>query len=194
MVAGVHTPSLQQSSRVNKLEPDARGIQVATDYFQTAGIRVLAVLPQYWFRSKPRPGDSNQFNNASMETPQMEVLHELKAQGFIVASPPADDDNAYALTTARREERRSLKRRGEGPGFVLSNDMFRDAQKRDTTGTLAPWLNEGRNDTIGPGRISYAFGDMGTMNDHGERILDFLPNPRHPLVIWMEGMNHHHYQ
>ena len=99
-----------------------------------------------------------------------------------------DDDDAYALTIARREEMRSLsKRNGEGPGFVLSNDLFRDAQARDSSGSLLQWLKQGRNETVGPGRISYTFGDMGTMNDRGERILDFIPNPRHPLVIWMEG-------
>ena len=168
-------------------EPDARGIQVALDYFQLAGLRVLVVLPQYWFRSKPRPGDSQW--NEKMDSPQREVLNALQGKGLIVASPPADDDDAYALTIARREESRSLRRNGEGPGFVLSNDMFRDAQARDTTEALKHWLNHGRNEAIGPGRISYSWADMGTMNDHGERILDFVPNPRHPLIIWIEGMS-----
>jgi hypothetical protein len=40
---------------------------------------------------------------------------------------------------------------------------------------------------VGAGRISYTFGDVGTMNDRGEHILDFIPNPRHPLVLWMEA-------
>lgn len=169
-----------------KPEPDSTGIRVVVDYFEAAGVRTLVVLPQYWFRSKPKPGDLQW--NAKMETPQLEVLNGLKEKGLIVSSPPTDDDDAYALTISRREETRSLRRKGEGPGFVLSNDMFRDAQARDTTGALKHWLTKGRNDTIGPGRISYSFADMGTMNDHGERILDFVPNPRHPLVIWMEGM------
>jgi hypothetical protein len=123
-----------------------------------------------------------------METTHLETLNDLQAQGLIVASPPADDDDAYVLTIARREESRSLRRNnGEGPGFVLSNDMFRDAQKRDGSGALQDWLNNGRNETIGSGRISFTFCDMGTMNDHGERILDFVPNPRHPLVGWVDA-------
>ena len=117
----------------------------------------------------------------------MEALEALHSAGLLVGSPPADDDDAYALTIARREEGRSRRRNGEGPGFVVSNDMFRDAQKRDVSGNLQTWLNEGRNETIGPGRISYAFCDMGTLNDNGERILDFVPNPRHPLVVWSES-------
>lgn len=167
-------------------DPDATGIQVAVDYFQSAGIRVLVVLPLYWFGSRSHYG-STQWN--VKQGPQHEVLTALQAKGLIVASPPADDDDAYALTIARREESRSLQRHGEGPGFVLSNDMFRDAQERDMTNALRHWLTNGRNATTGPGRISYSFADMGTMNDHGERILDFVPNPRHPLIIWIEGMN-----
>ena len=115
----------------------------------------------------------------------------MNDKGFIVQSPPTDDDDAYALTIAKREDIRAVStRNGEGPGFVLSNDMFRDAQARDVSGLLQQWLNEGRELT-GPGRISYTFCDMGTIDDHGDRILDFVPNPRHPLVIWVEGLHHH---
>jgi Zc3h12a-like Ribonuclease NYN domain len=162
-------------------EPNPIGIDVAVQYFCAVGIRVLVVLPQYWFRSK------GGWNTVRAEHEQ--VLNSLQERGFIVASPPADDDDAYALTIARREEARSLRRiHREGPGFVLSNDMFRDAQARDTTQALRHWLNTGRDPNIGPGRISYSFADMGTINDHGERLLDFIPNPRHPLVIWIENM------
>jgi hypothetical protein len=162
-----------------KLEPDARGIQIATEFFIQSGVRVLVVLPQYWFRS-----NNNNDNN------KLEILGALKTKGLIVASPPTDDDDAYALTIAQREENRSLKepRNGDGPGFVLSNDLFRDAQQRDPSGgRLKNWLTDGRNTNVGPGRISYTFGDMGTMNDRGERVLDFVPNPRHPLIVWMES-------
>jgi len=189
-LAAMNATFSEKSRRKGKAEPDARGIQVATDYFLSVGVRVLVVLPQYWMRKKPRPGDTSS-QNAMMETNQMDILKGLNDKGLIVASPPADDDDAYALTIAKREEVRAVRQRnGEGPGFVLSNDMFRDAQARDPTGVLKEWLKEGRNETIGPGRISYAFCDMGTMDDHGDRILDFVPNPRHPFVIYVEGLHH----
>ena len=167
-------------------EPEPMGIDVAVRYFAAAGLRVLVVLPQFWFRSKGGGGGWN----PTVRAEHQHVLNVLQEQGLMVASPPADDDDAYALTIARREEARSLRRlpQGEGPGFIVSNDMFRDAQARDSTGALSRWLNKGRAPTIGPGRISFSFADMGTMNDHGERILDFVPNPRHPLVIWIENM------
>eukprot|EP00980_Cylindrotheca_fusiformis_P012014 scaffold2844_cov123-Cylindrotheca_fusiformis.AAC.7 len=180
-----------RKQRNGKSDPDARGILVAADYFLSVGVRVLIVLPQYWLRKKPRPGDSSSHQNAMMETAQHDILKNLDDRGLIVSSPPADDDDAYALTIAKREETRALRQRnGEGPGFVLSNDMFRDAQARDSTGILEQWLNNGRNETIGPGRISFAFCDMGTMDYHGDRILDFVPNPRHPFVIFVEGLHH----
>lgn len=185
VMAGKNNSSLEAASSRNKLEPDVRGIQIATQFFLDAGVRALVVLPQYWFREN----DKNRSANSIKEN--LEILGDLKAKGLIVASPPTDDDDAYALTISRREEMRSRRppRNGEGPGFVLSNDLFRDAQERDAPngGTLKEWLTKGRNADIGPGRISYTFGDMGTMNDRGERVLDFIPNPRHPLVIWMES-------
>ena len=187
VMAGNNNSSLEAASSASsksKLEPDARGIQIATDFFLEAGVRALVVLPQYWFRG------NRSANTATTLISQSEILSGLKAKGLVVASPPTDDDDAYALTISRREEIRSCKppRNGEGPGFVLSNDMFRDAQERDSpNGTLKEWLTKGRNADIGPGRISYTFGDMGSMNDRGERVLDFVPNPRHPLVVWMEN-------
>ena len=189
VMEGMASSLQQQSSHSSKPEPDPVGIKVATDYFQQSGLRVLVVLPQYWLTKKPRQGDH--ISSSLMITPQLEVLQELKSLGLIVSSPPTDDDDAYALTISRREESRSLQRQqGLGPGFVLSNDMFRDAQQRDST--LKDWLNKGRNSDIGPGRISYTFCDMGTMNDHGERILDFIPNPRHPLIVYTESILHSH--
>jgi len=184
-MAGKNNSSLEAAS--SKVEPDVRGIQIATDFFLQAGIRALVVLPQYWFRGN---NNNRSTTTSTTFTPQLEILSDLKAKGLIVASPPTDDDDAYALTISRREESRSRKppRNGEGPGFVLSNDLFRDAQERDSqNGTLKEWLTKGRNADVGPGRISYTFGDMGSMNDRGESVLDFLPNPRHSLIVWMES-------
>lgn len=191
VMSGKNDSSLEAASSMNsknKVEPDVRGIQIATEFFLESGIRALVVLPQYWFRGN---NNNNRSSTTTMTlTPQLEILSDLKAKGLVVASPPTDDDDAYALTISRREETRSRKpsRNGEGPGFVLSNDLFRDAQERDSpNGTLKEWLTKGRNSNVGPGRISYTFGDMGSMNDRGERVLDFVPNPRHPLVVWMES-------
>lgn len=122
--------------------------------------------------------------NAMMITPQLEVLKDLKARGLLVAAPPRDDDDAYALTIARREDARSHNRGGGGGGFVLSCDLFRDAVNRDITGELREWLTTGSGN--GPGRISFAFCDMGSTDDYGDKMMDFVANPRHPLVAWIE--------
>ena len=91
----------------------------------------------------------------------------------------------------------------EGGGFVLSNDQFRDAQSRDRTSSaptgLGEWL-EGKKEKKGvsrlqdrinniPGRISYSFGDVGSINQYGDKELDLIPNPRHPLVEEIEQGN-----
>lgn len=165
--------SLQASQ--SKPEPDVTGIVVACHYFLSAGIRVLAVVPSTWTHREPHQS----------------VLEKLNSQGLLVPAPPKDDDDAYAITIARREDARAQKR-GDGPGYVLSNDMFRDAIARETAGGntyLKGWLTEGHErpqGKTGPGRISFAFCDTGSMDDHGDRVLDILPNPRHPLVQFVE--------
>jgi len=113
-----------------------------------------------------------------MLTQQMDVLQELKEQGLLVAAPPRDDDDAYALTIGSREAHRARERE-EGGGYVLSNDMFRDAMGRDER--LSTWLKDEN------GRVSFAFCDMGSTDTYGDRELDFIPNPRHPLVAEIES-------
>ena len=163
------------------IEPDARGIQIAANYFLSVDVRVLVVIPAPWFKKKPRDGDAAQ-GNALMMTPQLEVLRDLKSRGLLVAAPPRDDDDAYALTIALREDART--RNLGGGGFVLSCDMFRDAINQDATGNLREWLTKGSGS--GPGRISFAFCDMGSTDDYGDRQMDFVPNPRHPLISRIE--------
>lgn len=189
------TSSLSYYKKQPQIEPNVHGIQVAVSYFQSAGCRVLVVLPTWWLRLKPRGGDAFD-SNAKTQTPQLEILQELKAQGVLVTSPPKDDDDAYALTIARREDaraRHASQQYQQGPsGFVLSNDMFRDAMARDTTGQLATWLTQGA--IVGgvsyPGRISYAFCDMGSMDGYGDPELDVVPNPKHPIVMQIEAAIH----
>jgi len=165
-----------------KLEPDARGINVAAQYFLNAGCRVQVVIPTGWLRAKPRIGDTNR-NDALMETPQVETLRELKERNLLCTAPPGDDDDAYALAIARREDSRARRRGGGGGGgFVLSNDFFRDAISRDVANGegigLRKWLESQR--------ISYSFLNMNSANAFGDHELDFMPNPRHLLVMRTE--------
>jgi hypothetical protein len=75
-----------------------------------------------------------------------------------------------------------------GGAFILSNDLFRDAQKRDTSGDFAQWL--GGDDDMGlTKRLSYSFAELGSINKYGDLQLDFIPNPRHPLVAMIERLN-----
>jgi hypothetical protein len=192
------------SSNNNKLQPDARGIQVACEYFQSAGMRVLVVIPQSWFRNSTNPQSSS--------TTLLDGLYELQqSQGpNLVAAPPTDDDDAYVLMIAQRENLQRHPRPNhhhhqsdddhtpwDGQAFVLSNDLYRDAAARDETGHLQDWLKYGSrtshpadhrssNANDVPGRISFAFCDLGSMDDHGDKQLDFVPNPRHPLVVHIE--------
>jgi Zc3h12a-like Ribonuclease NYN domain len=150
-IAYAYDKAGQGASGLDKPEPDARGIVVACEYLLEAGIRVLAVIPSTW----------------THRDPYQRILKKLEQQGLLVSAPSQDDDDAYAITIARREDAKS-KERGHGPGYILSNDMFRDAMLRGKAqgggADLVAWLMQGstrENGPTGPGRISYTFCDTG---------------------------------
>ena len=149
-------PSL--SSQHVKREPNPKGITIAIQYFLQHSCRVQAVVPISWYRLKPRPGDYacsggykgnlNQRDDAKMITEEVEELRMLRQHGFLVACPPGDDDDAYAIALARREEERLYVQKNSMQddcmtmddeemsclpkgGYVVSNDFFHDAVRRD---------------------------------------------------------------
>jgi hypothetical protein len=169
-------------------------------------------------------GNLNHRDDAKMVTEEVEELRTLRQHGFLVPCPPGDDDDAYALALARREEERLSEQHGTTQsssheevmmvdddttlsclpmgGYVVSNDFFHDAVRRDEwqqkqhhqleeqhfqqTGAsslssrqsshrhmLKAWLKKHR--------ISYSFANVGLEVD-GHIELEFLPNPRNELV------------
>ena len=134
------------------------------------------------------------------------------------------DDDAYAIALARREEDRvndkatktaatdddddtMMEDDEDGGlipdsllgGYVLSNDFFHDAVRREEQArkdhqqfysagvssslnarksTLREWLNHNR--------ISYSFANVGQIFQ-GQVEMEFLPNPRHPLIECIEA-------
>mmetsp|Transcript_29436 Transcript_29436/g.62032 ORF Transcript_29436/g.62032 Transcript_29436/m.62032 type:complete len:411 (-) Transcript_29436:21-1253(-) len=209
-------PCQQHSQR---RQPDPRGIRLAIEYFLQHSCRVQAVVPTSWYQLKPRPADHYHLQNrsrgdsdAKMITDEVEELRSLRQQGFLVACPPGDDDDAYALALARREGDRLATHHGGSMrqlhgetmemddgmasslnqlpksvlgGYVVSNDFYSDAIRRDEKKhchyplnarplSLKSWLKEHR--------ISYSFANVGTADVDGEIRLEFLPNPRNNLI------------
>lgn len=202
------------NNRKHKRQPNPRGIRLAIDYFLQNQCRVQAVVPTSWYRLRPR--DKNE-GDAKMVTDEVEELRSLREQGFLVACPPGDDDDAYAIALARREENRQNNRPGSDDammsiddddddddtgfpaallgGYLLSNDFFHDAVRREEQSDrtehhlsslrgrksmLREWLNQHR--------ISYSFANVG-QTFHGQVELEFLPNPRHPVIECIDARN-----
>lgn len=170
-VAGAQRIGQQQQEQLPKPVPDVRGLRVVDQFFgQHCHVRF--VLTQSWL---------NHRNHSDPE--QTAILQDLQTCGKLVTAPVADDDDAYLLQICQREN--ALRRNTpHGWAYVLSNDHFRDAQQRQPR--LTRWLRDGQCGETGPGRISFAFGDLGRIDDHGDPLWDILPNPRHPLVVWIE--------
>lgn len=173
------------SQTMSQEEPNVQGLRAVAQYFAAAAgcVNLRIVLKASWLRRKPRAGDANG-TNAMMETDQLAILSE-ELKDLLIIVPPTDDDDAYAIYTARRQQRHSVRNSlASCPSYVLSNDLFRDAQERDVD--IRDWLRHGLSEETGPGRISYTFVDLGKRDSFGDPILDFLPNPRHPLIEWIE--------
>ena len=173
---------------------------------------------QYHLHNRSR-GDSD----ARMVTEEVEELRLLRQRGLLVSIPPGDDDDAYALALARREDERLLEQKHHHQqqrrqheddgmmledenmqhfllplgGYVVSNDMFHDAIRRDenklrhhelslnmrSSMSLKGWLMKKR--------ISYSFANVGTAatTTQGDIQLDFVPNPRSDLIEAIDEYN-----
>lgn len=219
-IAYNYAESLRPVRHSERRQPDPRGIRLAIEYFLKQNCRVQAVVPQSWYQLKPRPADHYHLKNrtrgdsdARMVTDEVEELRNLRQQGFLVACPPGDDDDAYVLALARREEDRLAQEREMQQdemmgvdddttqqlplpvlgGYVVSNDMFHDACRRDSSyqqhhqslsaraASLKSWLKQRR--------ISYSFANVGTTSEMDGIRLDFLPNPRNILIEAIDAHN-----
>eukprot|EP00579_Thalassiosira_antarctica_P013200 CAMPEP_0201938290 /NCGR_PEP_ID=MMETSP0903-20130614/41146_1 /ASSEMBLY_ACC=CAM_ASM_000552 /TAXON_ID=420261 /ORGANISM="Thalassiosira antarctica, Strain CCMP982" /LENGTH=429 /DNA_ID=CAMNT_0048479523 /DNA_START=97 /DNA_END=1383 /DNA_ORIENTATION=+ len=215
-IAYNYSESLNPCQQNQRRQPDPRGIRLAIEYFLKHSCRVQAVVPISWYQLKPRPTDHHHLKNrsrgdsdAKMVTEEVEELRNLRQQGFLVACPPGDDDDAYALALARREEDRLMEQQGMHQdesmgmeddtssqhlpksvlgGYVVSNDFFQDAIRRDEK-KLQRHHHHPLNmrpvslkSWLKKNRISYSFANVGTADVDGEIRLEFLPNPRNDLI------------
>ena len=195
-------------------------------------LRIMVVLPQSYIanHTKKHPALTDYDIEQSNIMNELLLLQQQQAsssstlsmvppppQFAIVTSPSHDDDDAYVLQIALRESKNNHRRRHCATttdphtmatfhqyAYILSNDMYRDAQERDTSHQLYDYLNFGYstdNDTTsssssssmptaGPGRISYTFCNMGhTYDDYGDLLYDIIPNPRHPFIQYLESQS-----
>ena len=89
--------NLHNNHHAGKPVPDVTGLRVVNQFFGGGGgCRVLVVLTQSWLRQHQDPE-------------QRAILQELQTAGQLVTAPSTDDDDAYALQIAQREN--AIRRR-----------------------------------------------------------------------------------
>ncbi|KAL7485119.1 hypothetical protein ACHAW6_010737 [Cyclotella cf. meneghiniana] len=175
------------------------------------------------FSGRHFKGNLNHRDDAKMLTEEVEELRTLRQHGFLVPCPPGDDDDAYVLSLARREEERLWQQerttqqsqvdgmivdddtsacRFPLGGYVVSNDFFHDAVRRDERQqtqlchfneehfqqsklpSLSSWQSSHEHSLkawLKKHRISYSFANVG-LEVNGVIELEFLPNPRNELI------------
>ncbi|CAN0388971.1 unnamed protein product [Discosporangium mesarthrocarpum] len=101
-----------------------RGVQLAIEYFRTAGHRVVGFLPDYLLDLKRRNGLDRAKKlgvaevKASKLPDDVALLQGLTEDGLLVATPPQDYDDSYCIKYAMARE-----------GYVVTNDLYRDHVK-----------------------------------------------------------------
>ncbi|CAN0365891.1 unnamed protein product [Phaeothamnion confervicola] len=101
-----------------------RGIALAVTFFRSGGHRVLGFLPDYLLSEdrQERLRRAKQLGVGEVRPAQLPddapLLRELVESGVLIGTPPQDYDDSYCLQYALR-----------AGGYVLSNDLFRDAVK-----------------------------------------------------------------
>ena len=203
-------PSSSSLQHNSNRSPNPHGIRLAIDYFLKHRCRVQAVVPTSWYRLRPRNKNEG---DAKMVTDEVEELRILREQGFFVACPPGDDDDAYAIALARREDDRQNETKSQHEedetmmsmdnectdvipasllgGYILSNDFFHDAVRREEQArTEQHHFYSARGSSLrawlNQNRISYSFANVG-QTFQGQAELEFLPNPRHQLIECIEA-------
>ena len=102
-----------------------KGIQLALNFFLTAGHKVIAFLPDYYLNFD-RVGELRRLASlnigdvrAAQLPDDVEILQQLVLQGIIIGTPSQDYDDSYCINYAQK--------RG---GYIISNDMYRDHIQR----------------------------------------------------------------
>ncbi|CAM9695559.1 unnamed protein product [Ectocarpus sp. 4 AP-2014] len=152
----IDVPNVAMRHGLNK-KFSCTGVQMAVEYFRTAGHRVLGFLPDYYLDLKRTNGLERAKKlgvaevKASRLPDDVQLLQRLVDDGLIVSTPPQDYDDSYCIKYAMARD-----------GYVVTNDLYRDHVKgiegRKKADAARRWIKSHS--------ISYTFvGD------------EFFPNP-----------------
>eukprot|EP00903_Cladosiphon_okamuranus_P014164 g13163.t1 len=116
----IDVPNVAMRHGLNK-KFSCKGVQMAIEYFRTAGHRVLGFLPDYYLDLKRTNGLERAKKlgvaevKASRLPDDVQLLQRLVEDGLIVATPPQDYDDSYCIKYAMARD-----------GYVVTNDLYRD--------------------------------------------------------------------
>ncbi|ETI50968.1 hypothetical protein F441_05606 [Phytophthora nicotianae CJ01A1] len=94
------------------------GIELAVNYFQALGHRVVAFIPDYMLQSdeeRREREEQGEVLTASKIPDDVALLEHLMHKGVLIPTPPQDYDDSYSIQYA-----------GLHNGYVVTNDLFRD--------------------------------------------------------------------
>eukprot|EP01048_Picozoa_sp_COSAG05_P021062 COSAG05_NODE_3763_length_1852_cov_1.440388_2_plen_199_part_00 len=149
--------AMRHGSRGNSKKFSAKGIEIATQYYQKMGHTVVGLIPDYMLSfentGKQKMAQKLGVGEAkpSKLVDDVQLLQKLCDEGTLVGCPPQDYDDSYTIVYAKSKK----------GAVIVTNDMYRDntdkMEGRERSEHIR-WFKEHL--------ISYTFvGD------------DFVPNP-----------------
>jgi ribonuclease ZC3H12 len=144
------------------LKFSCRGIQIAVNYWQKNGHKVICFLPDYLF-DYAEVGKQKKLQDLGLKQAKaqkipdsVQTLLQLKSEGVMVSTPSQDYDDSYCIQYAKQAAH----------ACIVSNDKFRDYLRKLE---INPTTNErlsSEKQWLKQHLVSFAFkGD------------EFLPNP-----------------
>ncbi|KAJ8523930.1 hypothetical protein ON010_g17188 [Phytophthora cinnamomi] len=94
------------------------GIELAVNYFQALGHRVVAFIPDYMLQSdeeRAEREEQGEIITAAKIPDNVTLLERLVHKGVLIPTPSQDYDDSYSIQYA-----------GLHDGYVVTNDLFRD--------------------------------------------------------------------
>ncbi|KAI9996287.1 hypothetical protein PInf_013670 [Phytophthora infestans] len=113
------------------------GIELAVNYFQALGHRVVAFIPDYMLQSdeeRAEREEQGEILTTAKIPDDVALLERLMHKGVLIPTPPQDYDDSYTIQYA-----------GLHSGYVVTNDLFRDhivnmAGPRERKVAMRAWL------------------------------------------------------
>ena len=116
-------PGFAYAEMPARFRPPLHGLLLCLQFFQSHGVRPVAVCPQWWSHTEVQ----GVWKDNAFEQEDFGIFKRLRNESVLFCAPSGDHDDLYLIDYANRTN-----------GFIVSNDKFRD--HRESRGLSASYV------------------------------------------------------